>query len=83
MYIWACSFVLKGLDNGPSPVVHALPSEARHGRSEASRFVKASCTYHRLYHAHSTDFIPHVDIAKQMGDCHIYIYLYTCIYMYI
>ena len=39
------AFVLmKGIDHGPSPVVHALPSEARHARSEATTFATANCT---------------------------------------
>ena len=47
-------------DNGLSPVLHALPSEARHAWSEATRFVTANCTYNRLKPAHSTDYRPHI-----------------------
>ena len=39
------SFILmRGIDHGLTPVVHALPSEARHARSEATRVVTANCT---------------------------------------
>ena len=34
--------LLKGIDHGLSPVVHVLRSEARHARSEATRFVAAN-----------------------------------------
>ena len=56
IYIWGVLVCLmKEIDHGPSPVVHALPSEARAARREATRFVTANCMYHRLNSAHSTD----------------------------
>ena len=40
----AFPFVLmKGIHHGPTPVVHTLPSEARHARSEATRVVTPDC----------------------------------------
>ena len=42
IYIWVSVFVqIKGIDHDPSPVIHALPSEARHARSESTRSVAA------------------------------------------
>ena len=38
----------KIIDHGLSPVVQALPNEARHARSEATRFMTAQ-------NAHNTD----------------------------
>ena len=66
MYIYGdFPFVLrKAIYHGPSPVVHVLPSEARHAGSEATRFVIANCTQHRLKPAHSTDYSPHITQTK-------------------
>ena len=70
MYIYIYTYasfpfvLLKGIAHRRSPVVHALPSEARHTRSEATSFVTAICTYHRLKPAHSTDYSPHMTQAK-------------------
>ena len=36
--------LMKGIDHGLTPVVQALPSEARHARSEATRVVAPECT---------------------------------------
>ena len=54
IHIYICMYVyiyggfpfvlMKGIDHGPSPVVHALPSEARHARSEATRVGTPNCT---------------------------------------
>ena len=50
LYIYICIyggfsfFLMKGIDHKPSPVVVALPSEARHAGSEAMRVVTATCT---------------------------------------
>ena len=56
IYIYVCIPVclMKGIDQRLTPVVHALPSEARHALSEATRFVTANCTQHRLNTAHNT-----------------------------
>ena len=44
-YIWRFPvFSDKGIDHGLTPTVHALPSEAKHARSEAKRVVTANCT---------------------------------------
>ena len=42
------------IPKGPTPVVHALPHEAEHARSEATRFVTANCTEHKLKTANHT-----------------------------
>ena len=36
--------LMKRINHGPPPGVHALPSDARHARSEAMRLVTANCT---------------------------------------
>ena len=45
---------------------YALPSEARHARSEATRVVAADCTQHRLNTAHNTDLKLHI---TQIDTC--------------
>ena len=48
MYINICSYI-------HTLVVHALQSEARHARGEATRVVTAKWTQHRLDPTHGTD----------------------------
>ena len=45
--------VMKGIDDVPSLVVDALPSEARHARSEATGFVAANWSKQQLDPAHN------------------------------
>ena len=67
--MWVFSLALmKGIDHGPSHVGQALASEVRHARSDATRFVTASCTEHRLMPAHSTDYIPHIRQTKSLHN---------------
>ena len=39
-----CFALMRGIDHGLTPVVQALPSDARHARSEATRLVTAHWT---------------------------------------
>ena len=43
-----------------------LPSEARHARSEAPRFVTATCTYHSLKTAHNTNERLRITLTKSL-----------------
>ena len=36
--------LMEAVEHGPTPVVHALPSEATHARTEATRLVSANST---------------------------------------
>ena len=60
----------------------SIPSEARHARSVATRFVTADCTYHQLKTAHDTNKILHItqskspNVLKPMYNICIYVYIY-------
>ena len=55
-------------DHGPSPVVHTVPSEARHARSEATGVVTPNRTQHRLKPPHSTAYRLHTRQTKSLHD---------------
>ena len=74
MYIYVCMYgvfwfvSVKGIRHGLSSVVFTLPRKARHSRSEATTFVTANCTKHRLKPANSTDYSLHIRQTKSPHD---------------
>ena len=58
IHTWGFLFAsMNGIDDGSWTVlsVHAIPSEARHARSDARRLVAANWTKHRLKRTHNTN----------------------------
>ena len=70
MYIYTYIYMTGSglLSKGGSgvPLGPSLPTEARHARCEATRFVTAHCPYHKLKTAHNTDQRLHI---PETEDC--------------